>query len=92
LVERFQRPNDRQQIEPFAGEIGLGILGFEPLRPVFAAEHELPLTAALGMVDSGEQQKMWCREVHRCLSYIGVEERRIVVNLQRITQTENLCR
>ena len=92
LVERFQRPNNSQQVESFAGEIWFGILGCEALRPVLAAEHELPLTAALSTVDVGRQQEMWCRKVHRCLTYIGVVECQIVVNLQRMTQTENVYR
>ena len=29
LIERFQGPHDRQQIEAFAGDLGLGIVGFE---------------------------------------------------------------
>ena len=92
LVERFQRPHDRQQVESFAGKVGLGVLGFEPLRPILGPQHELPLAAALGTVDVGEQQEVWCREVHRCLSYIGAGEHQIVVNLRRMTQTANVFR
>jgi hypothetical protein len=92
LVERFQRPDESKQVEPFAGEVGLGVIGFKPLRPITGPQHELPLTAALGTVNVGEQQEVWCREVHRCLTYIGVREDQIVVNLRRMTQTENVFR
>ena len=71
LVKRFQRPDDRQQVKSFAAEVRLGILGFKPLRSILGPQHELPLTATLGTVNAGVQQKVGCREVHRGLSYIG---------------------
>jgi hypothetical protein len=52
----------------------------------------LPLATALGAVHAGKQQEVWCREVHRCLTYIGVGEDRILVKLRRVTQTVNVFR
>ena len=34
-MERFQHPDERQQVESFAGKVGLGVTGFEPLRPIW---------------------------------------------------------
>jgi hypothetical protein len=69
LIERLQRPDDRQQIKPFDGQVGLGVVSLKPLHAILAAEHELPLSAATAAVDVRDQMEVWRGGYHRLLSF-----------------------
>jgi hypothetical protein len=69
LIERLQSANDGQQIEPFDGQIRFGVVGFEALRAILAAQSELPFPAATAAVNVRDQEKVGGIGYHRMLSF-----------------------
>ncbi len=60
LIERLERPYDRQQIKPLNREVGLGVMGLELPLAVVASQDELPTAALTGAINVRKQQEVRC--------------------------------
>ena len=68
LIQRFEATHNRQELQAFALNVGLGVRYFDLVRAVSGLEHEPPIAGISGLIGGGKEHKVRNRYAHRSAS------------------------